>query len=669
MGHKAEARVVRRLTERLRGGPVHVGALEVFLGDPREGGSPADRAVVADWAAFAAQHRSQFRFDPPLLSLEEAADGPARASSPDRTVPPPALPPAEARVVQRLAERLRNGPVHVGALTAFLSDPREGGGPVDRAVVVDWATFAERHRGTFRFEAPLLSLVDPAGGRSHGPFSFSDFLQLTVGPVIGKPPPPSPAASTAAAAPEAELPRSQLLLRFVGPEVATSLSRLTAGAPLAPPVKSPPARTPASSGIAEYLKHLSQPPAEAAAPEDDRGRPGAAAAAGDTAALQDVCQHLCDVLVAQAAFPVGLKALARQLERRCPEVRAVLKANGIGTTFKGFADLVRLTLDRHPAELQELGLTMGDDRQWCVARQAAVPGALSSSAAPPVPGQPAGSDSSAPRDEATTMATATAAGGREALEVVVCQVVDPDLVRAAAELAGLYSGCLTGSPSPACRHLAVGCLGPGSLLLASPQRAYVLDTARLGVDTVRDALRPFLECPHLHKVIHNAGDAVALWRMRLQLAGVLDTQLAYEHLRGTLSAGLGNVLQMCGVPPLGGPKPDDHLLVQRDSEFCRRERRTTESVLAEVRALASCYNPLVAELGEDLEPILEASHLRGKVSANSGRNGETRLVWFDPERRYATVSVELLQVMGEYEDTFPPQPMAVNGNIQELLCL
>jgi hypothetical protein len=57
---QAEARVIRRLTEKLQKGPSYIRDLKAFLGNPLQGGRPEDLSVLKDWKAFMERHADAF---------------------------------------------------------------------------------------------------------------------------------------------------------------------------------------------------------------------------------------------------------------------------------------------------------------------------------------------------------------------------------------------------------------------------------------------------------------------------------------------------------------------------------------------------------------------------------------------------------------------------------
>lgn len=96
-------------------GPVKVGYLKGFLGEPRQGGGPEHQWVVADWEAFVARHADTLVYDAATqtLCLQASVGDPMADSRLGFRNHPTgqgidAL--AEARVVQRLTAALKSGP-------------------------------------------------------------------------------------------------------------------------------------------------------------------------------------------------------------------------------------------------------------------------------------------------------------------------------------------------------------------------------------------------------------------------------------------------------------------------------------------------------------------------------------------------------------------------------
>jgi len=142
----AEARVVQRLKAKLQAGPVYLYTLRNFLQDPRKGGGPADLRVVKNWKEFVRRHTETFIYDAPSKMLRL------------RDLSVKIDPHVEARVVERLMPKLQSGPVKVGYLKGFLSEPRQGGGPEHQWVVADWEAFVARHADTLVYDAATQTL-------------------------------------------------------------------------------------------------------------------------------------------------------------------------------------------------------------------------------------------------------------------------------------------------------------------------------------------------------------------------------------------------------------------------------------------------------------------------------------------------------------------------------
>jgi len=136
-----EARVVERLTTKLKGGPINSGGVKGFLGSPQQGGRPEDLQVIKNWEAFVERHGDTFCYDTKttMLSLRTFADNQGID------------PTAEARVVQRLKARLQGGPVLTIVLKTFLGFRRDGGRPQDVQVVKNWPAFVARHADEFDY--------------------------------------------------------------------------------------------------------------------------------------------------------------------------------------------------------------------------------------------------------------------------------------------------------------------------------------------------------------------------------------------------------------------------------------------------------------------------------------------------------------------------------------
>eukprot|EP00667_Euglena_gracilis_P006140 EG_transcript_6192 len=426
----------------------------------------------------------------PTTMLARVSNGPNRT-----VVPAVVVETVEDRVVRRLRRMLQPGPKTITGIRAFLGDPANGGCKADTGLLADWKTFVLQHADIFSFDEsgrlPLISLRPggdpPRGGPSPLPphrsqpgqersatslvertqadtrsgastaaeLAHSDAAAVPAGPVPVATGEPSPAV------PNPPPPPSQLLVKLVGPEAAAKLTQRTA------------APTPAeAAGTAERARGTTA---------SEGGPAPQSTAAADLAALVDVSRHLCDVLRAQPTFPVELKAVARQLDQRCPGVKAALEGGGFPPTHRGFADFVRRTIGDHPGELCGVELAMGDNGLWEVVRGNGPTPRDGSSAAPsleppaPLPGPPSpppspspvppshaspspasatsALSSSPPTDDlppSTAVPQPTTPTGR------YCHVTDRvALDQATSDLRALYEDCVAGRPSPAIRHLAL----------------------------------------------------------------------------------------------------------------------------------------------------------------------------------------------------------------------
>eukprot|EP00667_Euglena_gracilis_P001308 EG_transcript_1308 len=589
-----EERVVRRLRQTLQGGSKSVIGLRAFLGDPTNGGCKDDCVLLHDWKAFVLRHADTFSLDEsgrlPLISLRPSSDPPTGGPPTPSSQPPPTGQGSNATSLED-----RNAAGAVPGTCIAIELPRSNGavplGPTPTAVV----------RGE-----------------------------------------PSPAAATAA--PPSP---SQLLVKLVGPEMAARMTQRTT------------APTPTEAAAAGDDTHSSNQEAPPAVQE---------AATADPGTLADVSRHLCDVLRALSDFPVELKAVARQLERRCPGVKAIREGGGFPPTHRGFAEFMRRTIDDHPIELCGVKLAMGANSLWEVIHhvgstpptndpspvpspQPPTPPSGPPSLPPPSPdpGAPspvsppsaaAASSSSPPADDpppSTPVPPSTSPTGR------FCLVTDRvALDQAISELRALYEDCEASRPSPAVRHLALAweelldepfalC---GRLWLATPRRVYAMETEALGTDVLCAALQPFLGNQHLHKAVHGSASTISLRCMGFQPAGLLDTELAYEHLTGELLGTVGDVCRLCGVPE---PTVNTGLMDQ-------------EALM--VSAVAACYKALVAKLGAKLEPILRVSEQRTKAA----KAGAARLAWFDVRHQCRLSSADLLLGLRP-DDALPSQPL------------
>eukprot|EP00667_Euglena_gracilis_P005848 EG_transcript_5895 len=547
-----EARVVKRLEDKLAaaGVPIHVGGLQGYLGNPQNGGCPEDRAVVADWRAFAARHTDKFQYEDsgrlPTLRLIgpfEAAAIPPLTSS--------AAPTHSLLQLKLLLAAVIGGCTHFPVVLSALSDEMKKRDP--------WALESLTHYGYQR----------------NGPKKFTHFVLLTLNsfPIKlagynlerGKstvclakaanwyeetltskraiqPWTPNPTVSQEASTGDAESledldsmvdgleggpegdPPSQLLVRLLGMEAATRVAQRGQG------------RSP-SDGGPDSISAKSESPATSEV--------------SDYVGLDEVCRALLDTLVAQPQFPVGLKALAKQLDERCPTLRAILAKNGFPSTFRGFMDFLRLTMDCYPDELCDLDSNPDENGASVVTwRPAAVDpdpaplppeveeGKALQGAAGEGPGQEGAVEETAEEareetaepegeeDEGQGAEASADAPSHDDLFVAPAAVlgngltyvdITSGLEHAAEELRASYEACLAGSSAAPCRHLALCCRADSEGLtvavFATPQHTYVFDMRALGA-AVCDALGPLLVCRHLLKVLHDVrGHAAHFWRL------------------------------------------------------------------------------------------------------------------------------------------------------------
>eukprot|EP00667_Euglena_gracilis_P002829 EG_transcript_2835 len=214
------------------------------------------------------------------------------------------------------------------------------------------------------------------------------------------------------------------------------------------------------------------------------------------------------------------------------------------------------------------------------------------------------------------------------------------------DLQQLYGRCLEGGQQTL-QCLAVHCWAtPHDTLLlrvATPRVMYVLDVARLGAAALREALRPFLECKHLYKVMHDLRPAAAyLQRLDIRPRSLLDVQLLCEHLTGKLQCDMSDVLQQCGVASSPAGLPEE------------------ERAAWDLAGLAAGCPALLSRLGEAL-PVVATASLQRAVSIANGDPYDPwyGLVCFDRSRDYRLASYELLRATRP-DDVLTPSPAVVD---------
>jgi len=167
----AEERVVQRLTAKLQEGPIRVGNARSFLMNPQQGGGPEDRQVVANFREFVLRHSDVFSYDPASNALRlntSASPGPSLLVPKPKPAGKGGNQGVEARVVQRLAAKLRDGPTTVGDVRSFLGNPYQGGGPEDLQIVANLRDFLMRHADLFSFD-PASNSIRLCTASSPGP--------------------------------------------------------------------------------------------------------------------------------------------------------------------------------------------------------------------------------------------------------------------------------------------------------------------------------------------------------------------------------------------------------------------------------------------------------------------------------------------------------------------
>eukprot|EP00667_Euglena_gracilis_P000379 EG_transcript_379 len=356
---------------------------------------------------------------------------------------------------------------------------------------------------------------------------------------------------------------------------------------------------------------------------------------------------LRDIILTHPSLPVKLVKLAERLRKRWPGVYLPLVENGYAMSGQGFSNFLQLTLDTYPDELAAFQVVVDGDERTLQRRSTGEPLPVPPLAVPPA------TLSAGPRQDTSPIQNVA---GWQRLEetlldavVLLDYVADPDhLVGVVADLHAAYAESLDGDLEPRLKHMAVASKGsPRDLLLlqvATPWQMYLFDIVVLGASAVCEALRPFLECRTLQKTMHCLqNDAAAFSRLGIRLAGVLDTQLAYEHVTGDPHNTVADVLARWGPPVDEARGPVVRWTRPPGAVTQPRLQRSLEADLLSVARLAACRPAVVAELGPDLDAIVDASGFRAELFADRSVAGP--LFGFHRGQGFRLASYELLRVV------------------------
>jgi len=202
---------------------------------------------------------------------------------------------------------------------------------------------------------------------------------------------------------------------------------------------------------------------------------------------------------------------------------------------------------------------------------------------------------------------------------------------------------------------------------------YLVDILSLKHDPwTLDPLRVILEDAEIVKLIHDARmDSAALkHQFGISLRGVLDTQLAYEEIVGSLSGSMSQFLALCSVPA-HTDKVSIYRLMDQDPGMWKRRplaagldsyavKDVALLLLASVRLKEMLSKPI-------LDMILRASRARLDVPP---LQAEARYIAFDQCRSNRIASRELLQEhIGEVELRSQTEMLQVQDEAWSLLSL
>eukprot|EP00667_Euglena_gracilis_P004140 EG_transcript_4155 len=251
--------------------------------------------------------------------------------------------------------------------------------------------------------------------------------------------------------------------------------------PTAPPLRSPGAASPPPAA----------PPAGSAPPP----------------AVTALCETLRDILLAQPTFPVHGEEVLMAVEGRRPGSWAAMAGNGFPLDAEGFRRLLQQTARLCPA-VADVAVEDGGGALWRFARRpVATP-----ITAPPVSGFDASLDATSSCSSSIDVSPALAPSTAVApLFEIISE--DSHLRDAVCQLEVLYRGSLAApTRGVGLQHMALGCTfisaTVASLLVATPEVAFEFDVSRLGLEAVGAALQPFLQCPNIHKVVHDVNPNV-----------------------------------------------------------------------------------------------------------------------------------------------------------------
>jgi len=222
--------------------------------------------------------------------------------------------------------------------------------------------------------------------------------------------------------------------------------------------------------------------------------------------------------------------------------------------------------------------------------------------------------------------------------------------------------------------IAIDCEGvPDSLELIQIAKedgtVYLFDCRKLGTELVCKKLKSLLTSKTVVKFIHDLHqDAVALDKFgSIALEGVLDTQLAAEHLWGHCLLGFNALLGKLELPP--HPSKDFVHAGMKSGADLFKDRPIPQQYLEYAAMDVSCliaaqdnFFKLVDEKVE-LEGLLHASMQRAR---NSVQHNGMRSFCFDVANDYALASPELMRTM-RIEEGFYGEPLVVESNVEEVI--
>lgn len=163
----------------IRGSLTSICVLRSFVGSAHDGARAGDVRALPTAVSLGVEHKKRCPDN-----QKPAGEATPHDHSPQTKKLGPPVPvgtngidtAAEAQVVQRLAAKLKDGPIRFYLLKAFLGDPLQGGGPKDLQVANDVEAFVDRHTDAFFYDTSTRMV----GLRAHSGIDFQATAEARV---------------------------------------------------------------------------------------------------------------------------------------------------------------------------------------------------------------------------------------------------------------------------------------------------------------------------------------------------------------------------------------------------------------------------------------------------------------------------------------------------------